>query len=232
MEFDITPFLTHLRAESAAERPVTTLAYAQSLDGSLTRTPGSPTRISSDDALTFTHRLRAAHEAILVGVGTVLSDNPRLNVRRVEGPNPRPIVMDSRLRTPLDANLFSSHPEPWIATTGHAPKDKIRAFEDRGVCVIEIEALPNGWVNPASLQTVLQDRGVKTLMVEGGAHILTSFLQHRLADYLIATVSMQLIGGLHSLLGLPAGYAAPKLSPWHSASLGADLLIGGNLQWS
>ena len=78
----------------------------------------------------------------------------------------------------------------------------------------------------------LVQEGVQSLMVEGGAHILTSFLQHRLADYLIATISMQLIGGLHSLLGLPAGYAAPKLNPWHSASLGDDLIIGGNLQWT
>ena len=232
MDFDHTSFLAHLSNRVPPDRPITTLAYAQSLDGSLTRTPGSPTRISSEESLTFTHQLRAAHEAILVGVGTVLSDNPRLNVRRVTGPNPRPIILDSRLRMPLDANLLEGHPEAWIATTPHAPRERVQAFEDKGVRVFEVEALPNGWVNPASAQKRLRDEGIQTLMIEGGAHILTSHLQHRLADYLIATLSMQLIGGLHSLLGLPAGYAAPKLSPWHSAVLGEDLIIGGNLQWT
>ena len=231
MDFSLEPFLAHLAGKTPVTRPITTLAYAQSLDGSLTRTPGSPTRISSEAALTFTHQLRAAHEAILVGVGTVLSDNPRLNVRRVTGPNPRPIVMDSRLRMPLDAKLLDSHPEPWIATTSQAPESQQEAFEKKGVRIILVDSLPNGWVNPTALQSILVQEGIKTLMIEGGAHILTSFLQHRLADYLIATVSMQLIGGLHSLLGLPAGYAAPKLNPWHSASLGEDLIIGGNLQW-
>lgn len=226
-------FLEQLAAlPPSGTRPVTTLAYAQSLDGSLTRTPGSPTRISSEESLTFTHQLRSAHDAILVGIGTVLSDNPRLNVRRVPGKNPRPVIMDSKLRTPLDANLLSSHPEPWIATTQDACPDKTKAFESRGVKVIQVHSLPNGWVDPVALQALLIKRGVNSLMVEGGAHILTTFLQHRLADYLLATISMKLLGGLHSLLGLPAGHAAPQLHEWHTVSLDEDLIVGGKLLWS
>ena len=175
MDLHLQPFFAHLENHAEHERPITTLAYAQSLDGSLTRTPGSPTQISSSEALDFTHRLRAAHEAILVGIGTVLSDNPKLNVRRVSGPNPRPIIMDSRLRIPTDALCLSSHPEPWIATTSEAPADKIEAFEEKGVRVLQIESLPNGWVHPGKLQQELRREGIKTLMIEGGAHILTTF---------------------------------------------------------
>ena len=232
MDFKIESFVEHLKGNHSKDRPTTTLAYAQSLDGSLTRTPGSPTQISSEEAMSFTHQLRAAHDGILVGIGTILSDNPQLNVRHVTGPNPRPIVMDSRLRTPLDAMVLQSHPDPWIATTQHAPKTRIEAFKAQGIRVLQIEHQPNGWVQPQALQAQLYQDGIKTLMVEGGAHILTSFLQNQLADYLIATVSMQLIGGLHSLLGLPAGSAAPRLSPWHCAPIGEDLLIGGHLQWN
>jgi len=232
MPLNTHSFLEHLASNATpVDRPITTLAYAQSLDGSLTRTPGSPTQISSETSLNFTHELRAAHDAILVGIGTVLSDNPRLNVRRVTGTSPRPIIMDSKLRTPLDARFLSSHQEPWIATTDVACPDKIRAFEKRGVGILTTPSLPNGWVDPRRLQELLLERNIKSVMVEGGAHIITSFLQHRLADYLVATISMKLLGGLHSLLGLPAGDAAPELSNWTATPLGSDLIVGGELQW-
>jgi len=226
-------FLAELASiASPTARPRTTLAYAQSLDGSLTRTPGSPTRISSEQSLTFTHEVRAAHDGILVGVGTVLADNPRLNVRRVPGNSPRPIIMDSKLRSPLDAKFLSSHPDPWIATTHEACEEKVKAFTQRGVTILTVNSLPNGWVDPVALHSMLRERGVKSLMVEGGAHIITSFLQHHLADYLIATISMKLLGGLHSLLGLPAGHAAPQLHNWKTVALDDDLIVGGKLLWS
>jgi riboflavin biosynthesis pyrimidine reductase len=140
--------------------------------------------------------------------------------------------MDSKLRTPLDANFLDSHPEPWIATTEHACPDKASAFRQRGISVLEVASLPNGWVDPVALQAMLLEREVKSVMVEGGAHILTTFLQHHLADYLVATISMKLLGGLHSLLGLPAGHAAPQLQDWKTVPLGDDLIVGGKLLWT
>ena len=86
-------------------RPFVTLSYAQSLDGSIADRPGRPLALSGPQAMALTHGLRAAHEAILVGIGTVLADNPRLNVRLVDGPDPQPMVVDSRLRFPPYANL-------------------------------------------------------------------------------------------------------------------------------
>ena len=84
----------------ASDRPFVSLSYAQSLDGSLAAKPGAPTRLSGTQANELTHRLRAAHDAILVGIGTILADDPQLTVRGVPGLQPRPVVLDSRLRTP------------------------------------------------------------------------------------------------------------------------------------
>lgn len=225
-------FIRHLRKLTPAKnRPLTTLAFAQSLDGCLTRTAGTPTRLSGEETLTLTHSLRAAHDAILVGVGTVLADNPRLSVRRVAGENPRPIIMDSQLRTPLDARFIQSHPNPWIATSTRACQDKACAFKNKGIRILRLDTLPNGWVDPNALTQLLRAERVRTLMVEGGAHILTSFLQHRLADYLVATLSMSLLGGLHSLLSLPAGDQPPSLTDWKSQRIGEDLVVGGFLKW-
>src|SRR5512142_1687762 len=96
------------RDQRAAElgRPLVTLSYAQSLDGCLTVERGRPTPLSGREALRLTHRLRAAHQGILVGVGTVLADDPQLNVRLVEGRSPRPLVLDTNLRLPLEAGLL------------------------------------------------------------------------------------------------------------------------------
>src|SRR4051794_24685033 len=90
----------------AIDRPIVTLAYAQSLDGSIATAARRPLALSSQPALKLTHQLRAEHDAILVGIGTVLADDPLLTVRLVNGPNPVPVVLDSRLRLPSTARLL------------------------------------------------------------------------------------------------------------------------------
>ena len=100
--------LLERRAELARQntgRPFVTLTYAQSLDGSIARVPGKRLQLSGPEAQAMTHRLRAVNDAILVGIGTVLADNPRLTVRLAEGSDPQPVILDSKLRFPLDANL-------------------------------------------------------------------------------------------------------------------------------
>ena len=94
------------------DRPFVTVSFAISADLCLSSTRGRPSRVSSDAALRVTHELRAAHGAILVGVGTVLADDPLLTARLAAGPSPRRVVLDSRLRVPVTARLLSASPEP------------------------------------------------------------------------------------------------------------------------
>src|SRR5215831_2035198 len=114
-------------------RPFVTLTYAQSLDGCIAARRGQALHLSGRQSLTLTHRLRAAHDAILVGIGTVLADNPLLNVRLVEGKDPQPVIVDSQLRFPLEANLLRHHSlAPLIATSEQAERDRQRHLEAAG----------------------------------------------------------------------------------------------------
>ena len=102
-------FVERLRRRPPAasdRRPFVTVSYAQSVDGSIAGRNRLPIRLSGPAAMRLTHRLRAVHDAILVGIETVLADDPRLTVRLVAGPNPRPIVLDTQLRTPPGCRHF------------------------------------------------------------------------------------------------------------------------------
>jgi 3,4-dihydroxy 2-butanone 4-phosphate synthase/GTP cyclohydrolase II len=223
------------------DRPFVTLAYAQSLDGSITTARGERYSLSGPHALALTHALRARHDAILVGVGTVLTDDPELSVRLVDGPNPQPIIVDSQARTPADARLFA-RPEAavWIAATAPAPEARaaqgarIARLEAQGGRVFACAALPNGWVDLRELLACLGREGVRHVMVEGGARIITSFLEGRLVDYALVTIAPQILGGLAAVE--PAARAGTRWSGVRlrfsvSARLGEDLVLGGEVAW-
>src|SRR4029079_19395558 len=120
---DVTEVLADLNRARArtprTDRPFVTLAYAQSVAGSIALEPGRPFALSGPESMRLTHALRAAHDGILIGIGTLLSDDPRLTVRLVQGKSPQPVVVDSQLRTPLQARLFNGVPPraAWIAAT-------------------------------------------------------------------------------------------------------------------
>ena len=125
--------LDALSARAAAHhqrtgRPFVTLTYAQSLDGSIAVSPGQPLSLSGPQSLLLTHYLRAAHDAILSVSALWWRDNPLANVRLVEGKNPQPVIVDSQLRFPLEANLLHRHPlTPWIATSEQADREAATA---------------------------------------------------------------------------------------------------------
>ncbi|KAG1704151.1 hypothetical protein DVH05_006162 [Phytophthora capsici] len=94
-------------AGEKATMPFVTLTYAQSIDGSLTAERGKPTLLSGPASMKMTHMLRTVHDGIMVGVGTIIADNPSLNARLAEGKNPRPVIIDTNLRCPTDIKLFT-----------------------------------------------------------------------------------------------------------------------------
>ena len=218
-------------ARGSRRRPFVTLAYAQSLDGSIAGAGRTPLSLSGESSLQLTHELRAAHDAILVGIGTVLSDDPQLTVRLVPGNDPQPIVVDSRLRLPDGSHLMASERGTWLAVTDAAGEQDARRARERGVDVLRTPALANGWVDLDALMASLHERGLAHLLVEGGARILTSFLKARLADYVVVTVAPQFVGGVPALCENELS-PFPRLQAWQTERVGDDLVVAGEISWS
>lgn len=181
-------------------RPQVTVAYAQSLDGCLAAPTGRPLPFSGPEALGYTHHLRATHDAILVGIGTVLSDDPHLTVRHASGPHPQPIILDSTLRCPLTAAIFR-HPthHVWIATTLNAPADRRHALEAAEARLLDFPPDAAHHVPLLALLEHLGQLGIKRLMVEGGASVITAFLAARLADWVSVTFAPCFVGGVRAI---------------------------------
>jgi riboflavin-specific deaminase-like protein len=227
----IIRWLEKARAEfNIPERPQVTLSYAQSLDGCLTLQRGQPFALSSQDALRVTHKLRSLHDAILVGIGTVISDNPRLNVRLVEGKDPRPVILDSHLRIPLDSALLArSENQPWIACGPTADEEKFGELESRNVRVIPCRLNHNRQVDLADLLFQLHQSGIHSLMVEGGAGVITNFLAAQLVDLAVITIAPLWLGGFRAVDHPLSEGNLLRLADDHSHWFGRDLLVWGRV---
>jgi GTP cyclohydrolase II len=221
-------------APAGGKRPFVTLTYAQSVDGCIAESQGQPLAISGPQSRAFTHQLRAAHDAILVGIGTVLTDDPRLTVRLVEAPrDPRPVVLDSRLRFPASARLLAG-PGPWIATAEDADPERQALLEAAGAKVLRLPLSSPGRIDLERLLAELAEKGVKSLMVEGGATVISSFLAARLVDHLVVTVAPMLVGGLPAVARKDRRNCPglPRLRAARYRQLGDDMIIWGAPDWS
>lgn len=193
-------------------RPRITLTYAQSLDGRIATATGDSRWISGEETLRLAHELRNEHDGILVGIGTVLADDPQLTCRIPGGRNPHRVVLDSELRTPLDSHAASQAHE--VTTTifcrPDAPADRRASLEAAGVEVVTLaggprsEAAANGNGSQLGLNEVLRDlraAGVRRLLVEGGSGILTNLFAARLVDRLVLVCAPLVIGTGTSAVG-------------------------------
>lgn len=216
-------------AERIQARPSTspwvTLCYAQSLDGCLTAQRGTPTALSGPESTALVHRLRTMHSAILVGIGTILSDNPRLTARLAEGPSPQPVILDSTLHTPPGSAVFQHPHPPIIACRAGANSVDADLLRSAGAQIIPLPSDSNGHISLPALLVALSERGISSLMVEGGAAVLTSFLAEGLADALVVTIAPRLLGGQQTILARPAR----QLSQPQVAHYGEDLVVWGRL---
>lgn len=214
-------------------RPLVTISYAQSVDGSIATRNRKQLQLSGHQSMVLTHRIRAACDAIVVGINTVLVDDPQLNVRLSPGTSPQPIVLDSKLRLPLQARLLDrTDHRCWLACTDRNDQKKIDAVENRGAEVIRCRRDLLGRVDLQDLLLQLGEKGIKSIMVEGGSQVITSFIEARLVDQMIITIAPRLVGGLPILNGSWSGNnSLLHLNPVSYQSCGQDIVLWGQPQW-
>jgi len=179
--------------------PFVTLKWAMSLDGKIAADRGSATAITGESARRFAHELRNVYDAVLVGVQTVLADDPQLTCRMPGGRNPLRIVLDSRLRVPVAARVATDtvSAKTLIVTTRAAPPDRSEALRRAGVEVL-VQDHPGDRVRLRPLLEELGRRGLLSVLIEGGGTVNASALAEGVVDKVIALIAPSLIGGAHA----------------------------------
>src|SRR5215207_8863585 len=201
------------------DRPTVTVSYAQTLDGRLASVSGSSRWISSPESLRFTHTLRSEHDAIMVGAGTACKDDPRLTVRLVPGDDPLRVIVDSALRTPLASAVLANGAAKGtiLAVTRRAPADRCQRARSLRALLVELRA-----------------RGVGSVMVEGGAKLITSFLCSQLVDRLAVCIAPKILGsGIEAVgdLGIYELDHSLILSDPSFVSCGRDIILDSRVAY-
>lgn len=198
----------------------------QSLDGRVATPSGDARDISGPDGLAHLHRCRALVDAVIVGIGTVQNDNPRLSVREVKGPNPTRLVIDCRGELTGDERLFHDGGAPVIVIQGqNARKSDYRAD------VVKLACGPTG-LDPRDIIDCLAERGLKRVLVEGGARTIARFIDADLVDHLHVAIAPIIIGSG------PCGISLPPIAQLCNAhrpaaevyGLGSDVLFDCRLK--
>lgn len=169
----------------------------QTLDGRIATVTGASKYINGHAALDHLHRLRAHVDAVIVGIGTVVADDPSLTVRRCEGPCPTRVIIDPQGRMPEDAALLHDDGPEVLMITGPG------ARVPRGVDQIELPA-PGGHIDPEDIVSALADHGLPRILLEGGADTLGRFLDADMIDLLHILMAPMIIG---------SGKAGLRLAP-------------------
>lgn len=213
--------------------PFTVLKTAMTLDGKIAAYTGASKWITNEVSRRYVHKLRDKYDGILVGIGTVLADNPSLTTRLAdgEGKNPIRIIVDSKGRTPLNARVLTDNmAQSIIAVTEEAPQENIRALEAQGAVVLIVNE--RGHVDLRKLFAMLAGKNITSLLIEGGAEINYSLVQARLIDKVHAFIAPKLLGGRTALSPVGGQGAAEldnalQLYDITAENLAGDILITG-----
>ena len=180
-------------------RPLVTLKLATTLDGRIANHTGESRWITGDSARARGHLMRARHDAIMVGIGTALADNPSLTCRLpgLEDRSPVRIVVDARLHLSLTSNLVATaaRTPTWLVTVPGNDADRLQAFEDCGVKIIEIRSGPDGYPDPAAMFQALGEAGLTRVLVEGGGHLAACLIRADLVERLRWFRAAGIMGG-------------------------------------
>jgi diaminohydroxyphosphoribosylaminopyrimidine deaminase/5-amino-6-(5-phosphoribosylamino)uracil reductase len=216
--------------------PYVSLKLALSLDGRIATRTGESKWVTGPDARAKVHLLRARNDAIAVGIGTALADDPRLTVRDAPGASPVRVVFDTKLRLPTTSRLVQTAREvPTIVLCGaDANAEAEEALTARGVECLRSQLSAEGRLDVAAALRWLAQRGIVSLMVEGGAELAGSFLAGRFADELHAFVSPMLLGprgraGAVDWAGPDTPQKAPRIAVPTWELVGRDAYVHGSL---
>ncbi len=217
-------------------RPLITVSYAQTLDGRLATVGGSSRWISSDESLRFAHKLRASHDAVIVGCGTARRDDPELTVRHVEGENPIRVVVDCSLRTPPSAKVLADGAAKGtiLAATEKASEESCEEASSLGAKVLRLPSDADGRVDLHSLMAELHRLGVETAMVEGGATLITSLLRERIVDRVAICIAPKILGrGIEAVgdLGIHDLDRCVALENVSLTQYGPDIVLEADLEY-
>lgn len=217
-------------------RPFVTLKIAETLDGKIATATGESRWITGPQARALTHRLRARVDAVMVGIGTVLADNPDLTVRVGDRRrSPHRIIVDERLAIPLDARVLrpAGQSTTYLATTNRAPEAKRRRLEAGGAVVLRTTSR-NGLVDLDDLMRQLGARQITSVLIEGGAEINASALREGIVAKVMVMLSPKLLGGKNAV-GAVGGASPRRLADAVMVGdisvrrLGPDILVEGYL---
>jgi diaminohydroxyphosphoribosylaminopyrimidine deaminase / 5-amino-6-(5-phosphoribosylamino)uracil reductase len=198
----------------------------QSLDGRVATPTGHSHYINGPDGLAHLHRLRALVDAVVVGIGTALADDPQLTVRRVAGPQPARAVIDPGGRLPAGARLLADDGVRRIVLTGHTVRVPLPA----GVEVVALSK-EDGQIPPQAILAALAERGLKRILIEGGADTVSRFLAAGCLDRLHVVVAPIVLGSGRTGINLPPIERADHAlrAPMHVHRLGDEVLFDCDL---
>ena len=217
------------------QRPFISLKYAMTLDGKIAAHTGDSKWITGEEARTYAHLLRKQHDAILVGIGTVLEDDPELTTRMVKGKNPIRIVLDSTLKVSLMSAVLNAAAETIIVTGLEA--DAIKGEAISALPNVEVIRLPleNGKIPLDLLIIQLANRNITSLLVEGGSEVHGAFKDAGLADRVYGFIAPKVVGGKNGFTPIGGVGSATIEEGWQLDEveyklLGQDLLITGKIK--
>lgn len=216
--------------------PFITLKAATSLDGRMASRSLDSRWISSPEAREYAHLLRGEHDAVMVGINTILRDDPLLTIRhpRWQGKKWHRFILDAHLRLPSQARILSTLDEGAVTifTSPRAPSDKEDALEKKGVEVVRLPALASGYISLSAVLAWLGRHEISSVLVEGGSQLITSLIETKMADKLILILTPRLIGGENAPAFLEGKGAwrvadALKLRNMSTFRIGPDIVLEG-----
>lgn len=217
--------------------PFVVMKYAMTLDGKIACATGDSKWVTGEKARQQVHEMRGRYKGIMVGIGTVLADDPMLNCRNAKGPDPIRIICDSGLRIPLDSQIVRTASEiPTIVACGHAVMDsqkkqsKIDSLRDAGIQIIPTKGAHG--VNLRELMTILGEQKIDSILLEGGGTLNASALQEGIVSKVYAYIAGKLIGGMDARspvegIGAEKMKDAILLTDMQVTQLGDDFCICG-----